>query len=270
MKRTLTLLLLLLEMLTVCAMDHRQKQINDIKKDCAYLYSDFTMSTPEEAFSVALGQLQKDILSWASERSGQEIIDVSPTELNQLIDTIMVRRADMYRVFAYVKKFAIAASPCFIDKPLTLVPELDGNEIFTKPEPSVEVEVPSPAPQQQSADSVASATVNRSVINLLKSNFLGRKGGILESIKKAKTFFELENILKPLQEKGDIIGYGKYATALNPEDCYLIVYDIAGNIKAFLGKGKEVRQNLKSGKNDSIRNYRGCGAIWFTINENNK
>lgn len=74
----------------------------------------------------------------------------------------------------------------------------------------------------------------------------------------------------PLKEKGDIIDYGKYATAQHPELCYLIVYDPAGNICALLGKGKEERQNLKTGQKDNIKNYRGCGAIWFTLREDEK
>ena len=90
----------------------------------------------------------------------------------------------------------------------------------------------------------------------------------IKSIKKsAKSFFELKQIMEPLKEKGDILDYGKYATAKNPEQCYLIVYDPAGNIKAILDKGEEVRKNLNTGKEDSIKNYRGCGAIWFTIKE---
>ena len=90
---------------------------------------------------------------------------------------------------------------------------------------------------------------------------------VIEQIKKAKNFFELKQIMEPLKEKGDILDYGKYASAEKPEDCYLVVYDPAGNIKALLGKGEDLRQNLKTGKDDSIKNYRGCGAIWFTIKE---
>ena len=89
-------------------------------------------------------------------------------------------------------------------------------------------------------------------------------------LKKAKNFFELKEIMQPLKDKGDIIDYGKYATAEHPELCYLIVYDPAGNICALLGKGKDVRKNLKTGNDDSIKNYRGCGAIWFTLRENDK
>ena len=84
---------------------------------------------------------------------------------------------------------------------------------------------------------------------------------------KARNFFELKEIMEPLKAKGKIIDYGKYATAKNPEECYLIVYDPAGNIKAWLDKGKDTRKNLKTQKPDSIKNYRGCGAIWFKISE---
>ena len=73
--------------------------------------------------------------------------------------------------------------------------------------------------------------------------------------------------MQPLKENGDIIDYGKFATAEHPELCYLIVYDPAGNICALLGKGEDVRPNLKTGRDDSIKNYRGCGAIWFTLKE---
>ena len=94
---------------------------------------------------------------------------------------------------------------------------------------------------------------------------MGKKGGVIEQIKKARNFFELKQIMEPLKQKGDIIDYGKYATAKNPDKCYLIVYDAAGNIKALLGKGAEERLNLKTGQLDSIENYHGCGAIWFRI-----
>ena len=80
--------------------------------------------------------------------------------------------------------------------------------------------------------------------------------------------------MQPLKEKGEIIDYGKYATAKQPELCYLIVYDPAGNIRALLDRGGDIRKNLKTGCDDSIRNYRGCGAIWFTLpdinDDNNK
>ncbi len=253
MKRTITILLLLCTVLTVFSLDQRQTKINTIKKSKEYLYSDITMSSRQEAVSQAYDMLQDEILQWAKDRaknpSGSA---VSPKDLNQLIDTILVRRANMYRVFAYVKKSKLL--PLFSDWYLKLKDdELGGND--NKPvQPAQTKESPRKEP-----------VANEPIRTLLKNNYLGRKGGVLEKIKKAKYFFELKEIMEPLKEKGDILDYGKYATAQHPEDAYLIVYDPAGNIKAVLGKGADERINLKTGKSDSVENYRGCGAIWFTM-----
>lgn len=273
MKRFLSIFLLLFAVLTTSALDKRQTQINNIKKSKEYLYSDITMSTREEATSQAFEQLQQEILSWATERANKKVGTVSLKQINQLTDTIMLRRAEMYRVFAYVKKTKLV--PVFNEWNLVLIDGLDSDEGNTPedlpedqqpletPDKSEETESPHIQPEDHPKDTIA----NQEIRDLLKKNFLGRKGGVIEQIKKAKNFFELRQIMEPLKEKGDITGYGKYATAKKPEDCYLIVYDPAGNIKAFLGKGENVRINLKTGMDDSIKNYRGCGAIWFTLNE---
>ena len=93
------------------------------------------------------------------------------------------------------------------------------------------------------------------------------KEGVIEQVKKAKTFFELKSIMEPLKQSGNIVDYGKYATMKDPEKCYLIVYDVAGNVLALLGKGNDERWNLTTDMNDNMSNYRGCGAIWFILKE---
>lgn len=274
MKRLSLLMVLLSMVLMAEALDIRQQNINRIKKSKAFLYSDVTMKTQENATSQAYEQIQVEIMNWASERSKKKISNIPVTELNKIVDTIMVRRAEMYRVVAFVRKSKVAAN--FKDWKITLVKELDTDP---KQEPVETVELPDTIEQSQVPEVVDSvkpvlqakekkdSIVSGKVISILRSNYLGKKGGVIEQIKKAKNFFELQQIMEPLKQKGDIIDYGKYATAKNPEDCYLIVYDPAGNIKALLDKGDKVRQNLKTGKEDSIKNYRGCGAIWFTIKE---
>ena len=251
--------------LMVNALDKRQTQINTIKKSKEYLYSDITMSTQEGATSQAFNELQQEILIWATDRADEKTgTAVSPQDINKLIDTIMVRRAEMYRVFAYVKKVKLL--PLFSDWHLVLLDSLDCDERALDGLPDGSDLAEASKPKEKSKDSIAKDTVvSKKVLTMLKNNFLGKKGGVLELIKKAKNFFELKQIMEPLKQKGEIIDYGKYATAKQPEDCYLIVYDPAGNIKALLGKGEDVRQNLKTGKEDSIMNYHGCGAIWFTL-----
>ena len=280
MKRITTILLLLCTVLTASALDKRQTKINSIKKSKQYLYSDVTMISREDANSQAIQILQSEIFTWAKDRAeNKKAADVYPIEINKLIDTIMVPRANMYRVFAYVKKVELVS--LFSDWNLVLLDNLDNDDgdiegipeddkdelayqredtesdVTSEPADSIDSQI------QEKKDSVA----NNEIRNILKNSFWGKKGGVIDQIKKAKNFFELKQIMEPLKENGDIKDYGKYATAENPEECFLVVYDPAGNIRALLGKGEKVRQNLKTGKDDSIKNYRGCGAIWFTINE---
>ena len=284
MKRITTILLLLCTVLMASALDKRQTKINSIKKSKEFLYSDITMSSREDANSQAVELLQNEIIAWAKDRAeNKKAAPVSPIEINKLIDTIMVRRANMYRVFAYVKKVKLV--PLFHEWNLVLLDGQDsddGNDIEGLPEEDKKEQAYQPGDTEpkespEPTDTVKSHTAekkdtiaNKDIRTILKNSFWGKKGGVIEQIKKAKNFFELKQIMEPLKEKGDIKDYGKYSTAEKPEECYLVVYDPAGNIKALLGKGDKVRQNLKTGKDDSIKNYRGCGAIWFTINETNK
>lgn len=267
MRRLSFILVLLSIVLTANALDIRQQNINRIKKSRAFLYSDVTMPTRDEAASQAYEQIQQEIVSWATERSKKKNVgNVSAMEINKLVDTIMVRRAEMYRVVAYVRKAKLVVA--LQDWKLALDPNLDVDRTDIE-EPRDTARIEQPLVENQKMDTLChpkdSIVANDSIRGLLIKNYLGRKGGVIEQIKKARNFFELKQIMEPLKAKGDIIDYGKYATAEHPEDCYLIVYDPAGNIKALLGKGDQVRTNLKTGKDDSIQNYRGCGAIWFLI-----
>jgi hypothetical protein len=275
MKRIMMLLCVLCVALASYPLDVRQQTVNRIKKSRAFLYSDVTMKTREEAASQAYDQIQREILNWAQQRTKKEITNISPAELNSVIDTMCLQRADMHRVVAYVRKNRLAAA--FSDWNLKLDDDLDTDinnpsvKIENQPKDTIlKVEENIDSIDTVKVDTVAptkESVANQEIRTLLKNNFLGRKGGVIEQIKKAKNFFELKKIMEPLKQKGDILDYGKYATAKSPEDCYLIVYDPAGNIKAILDKGDKVRQNLNTGKEDSIKNYRGCGAIWFIIKD---
>jgi len=259
MKQLISILILCMAMLTVSAADQRLTRINQIKKSREYLYSDITANSQDDATSLAYNQLQQEIISWAANRAdGKRGTIPLPKMLNNHIDTIVVRRADMFRVVAYAKKTKLV--PLFADWNLVLTDQQDCDEGHHIEQQLSEEQSQQ---QQQPVDSVANTTI----VNLLRNNFLGRKGGVIEQLKKARTFFELKEIMEPLKRQGYITDYGKYASAENPEECYLVIYDAAGNIKALLGKGDESRPNLSTGQDDSLTNYRGCGAIWFTIKE---
>jgi hypothetical protein len=65
-----------------------------------------------------------------------------------------------------------------------------------------------------------------------------------------------------LKAAGRIGHYARYGNLERPESYYLVIYDQQGRVLTVLAPGKE-RINVKTGKNDSLTNYSGCGAIGF-------
>ena len=254
--------MLLASCISAAAMDEKMEQVNAIKKSHDYLYGEATMKTLAEAEALAFELLQTEVDVWLSSSTLNpsaanavvgDLQSPTPTSvigdlqsptfsLRDIADTLVLRRAEMYRVFAFVKKDAL----------------LSGKTEPHQPSPQKEPGVRSTPPFKMQRDELMSKEAEK----VIKQRF-SLDNEAIRRIKQARNFFELRTILPPLKEQGLITDYGKYATAEHPETCYLIIYDIAGNIKALLGKGEECRPNLLNGLQDSIDNYRGCGAIWF-------
>ena len=262
MKRLFLSILTLAVVLGAFASDWRQVKINSIKKDNHYLYGEATMPTLEDATSLAYERLQNEVFAWIQSDS------ITIKDINRLSDTIMTRRVNMYRVFIYIEKSKL--------KPYTAgAIQVDTTQVDTIHVDKVKADtVPKKPVVKQPIIKKDSTLLTDSVRQMIQQRFFSpkakkahRQSDALQRIKKAKNFFELKEIMQPLKDNGDILDYGKYATAQHPESCYLIVYDPAGNIRALLGKGEEERPNLKTGRKDTLKNYRGCGAIWFTLKE---
>ena len=270
MKHITSIIILLTVALTASAID-KLNQVNDIKKNKEFLYSEATMPTQEEAASVAYEQIQQEVLNWAIERVSRPIDNVSPRDINNLVDTLVLRRADMFRVFAYVKKDKLV--PMFYDKGIVQIDSLDTgllDEVAKTLTDTILVRDTIKTEIVAKTRGMHKTLVDSQLVKELNHHFFAPKNGVIRKISGARNFFELKHILPPLKADGSIVNYGKLATAEKLEECYLIVYDIAGNIKALLGKGEETRPNLKTGRDDNLANYRGCGAIWFTMRDEKK
>lgn len=233
MKKTLIIQLLALLPLSLFASDSIVAKINAIKKCSDYLYAEATMKTQQEAEALAFEMLLSEVDNWANSDNCAQKRSFSKNEIRNLADTIVAQRANMIRVFAYIAK-------------QKLTPDVKKEVVKKRP--------PVKRPNM----------LNKDIMQLIQKKLVPPPAdNVVESIRRAKDFFELKEILPKLKERGLISDFGKYATATEPEKCQLIVYDIAGNIRAFLDKGNEERMNLLTGKPDNINNYRGCGAIWI-------
>ena len=103
MKRMIHTILALCLSLIVCASINTIDEINAIKKSPDYLYGDATMGTLQDAEKLAKAILQDEMFRWLSENH-HPIDSAKILRLCKEADTLTMRRADQYRVFAYVPK----------------------------------------------------------------------------------------------------------------------------------------------------------------------
>ena len=216
--------------------------INHIKRDTTYLYGEATMPTLKSADSLARKELALKVREWMYQQTDQiDSTEIDDSRLSPYISVLTNRRADMIRGFAYIQKADL--------RRLLNPQDAVHSTIVAKP--------------IEDTDSMIRSLNIPAIKKPLARDY------VLEQILKAKNFFELRDTMKTLIRQGAVSDYGKRETCRQPEACYWIVYDRAGNIKAILGKGQTIRKNFKTGRVDSLTNYQGKGyaGIWFQIKE---
>lgn len=222
--------------------------INHIKRDTTYLYGEATMPTLKSADSLARKELALKVREWMYQQTDQiDSTEIDDSRLSPYISVLTNRRADMIRGFAYVRK-------------------ADLRQLLNHKDT---VQSTIPAKPIEDTDSIMVTDSIVKVVNISKFRKPLKRDDVLKQILKAKNFFELRDTMKTLIKQGAVSNYGKRETCKQPEACYWIVYDRAGNIKAILGKGQSIRKNFKTGRVDSLTNYQGKGyaGIWFQIKE---
>ena len=230
--------------------------INHIKRDTTYLYGEGTMATLKSADSLARKELALKVREWMLRQADlTDSTEIDESRLSPYVKVLTNRRADMIRGFAYIQK---------ADLRRLLNHEDDvRSTIIAKPiEDTDSIEIDKPITKRNDAE----------ILKELQAKGLKKpltRDEVLKQILKAKNFFELRDTMKALIKQGAVSDYGKRETCKQPEACYWIVYDRAGNIKAILGKGNSIRKNFKTGRVDSLTNYQGKGfaGIWFQIKE---
>ena len=247
MKITLSVILLIMVgHLSVNAQttDDVTQNINKVKRDNMYIYAEATMKDLNEAYSGARAILEMKVGDWVREKYPSEGIELCIVKAKDHLVQLETRRGDFYRAFVYVKKSDI-------------LPVADKGEVTV-------LEV---APVTHPSKPVAS----QAIIVEESTSAIVEKAPVLEltpdekQMKLVKSFYDVEPYIKGLKSRGILKEYGKYATMPANADCYLFVYDKQGNISALLKKSGIAQYNLNTLKEDNVKNYKNCGAIWFQI-----
>ena len=244
MKRLLFVLSFIIFQLSVCYAQNVVQDINKVKRDIMYIYAEATMKDLNEAYNGARAILEMKVGDWVRDQHPTEGIEVCIVKAKEHFVQLETRRGDFYRAFVYVKKSDIMPIADKSEVTVFEVAPVDKpNQIGAKPAIIVTEEDPQKEEKQQSIE----LTSDEKQMKLIHS------------------FYDVEPYIKGLKSNGKLKAYGKYATMPLSEDCHLFIYDKQGNISALLRKSGENQFNLNTLKEDNVKNYKNCGAIWFQL-----
>lgn len=219
------------------------QDINKIKRDTMYIYAEATMKDLNEAYNGARAILEMKVGDWVRAQHPEEGIEVCIVKAKEHFIQLETRRGDFYRAFVYVRKS-------------DTMPVADKSEVTV-----FEVAPPTQPNQPQAAPAII----------LSEEAPIEKETPVLEltseekQMKQVRSFYEIEPYIKGLKSKDKLKAYGKYATMPANENCHLFVYDKQGNISALLRKSGDIQYNLNTHKEDNVKNYKNCGAIWFQL-----
>ena len=208
-----------------------------------YIYAEATMKDLNEAYNGARAILEMKVGDWVRAQHPEEGIEVCIVKAKEHLIQLETRRGDFYRAFVYVRKSDI-------------MPVADKSEVTV-----FEVSPPAQPNQLQAVPAII----------LSEDAPIENEAPVLEltseekQMRQVRSFYEVEPYIKGLKSKDKLVSYGKYVTMPENEDCHLFVYDKQGNISALLRKRGNVQYNLNTLREDNVKNYKNCGAIWFQL-----
>lgn len=219
------------------------KSINAIKRDTMYIYAEATMKELNEAYNGARALLEVKVGDWVRKQHPNEGIELCIVKAKKHFVQLETRRGDLYRAFVYVRKGDI-------------MPVADKSEVTVfevTPVEKIPTVKPTPAIIVEEAPKVEGNTPKLELTSEEKQ------------MKLVRSFYDIESYIKGLKSKGMLKDYGKYATMPEEGKCHLFIYDKQGNISALIRKNGSSQYNLNTLKEDNIKNYKNCGAIWFLL-----
>jgi len=258
------LLALILSPFTGAAQEEPGLLINRIKRDTAYLYGEATTSIRQEALVLAKELLCRSIEEWYKEQGREETRAVIARDIVTGCEEITLMRGPMHRAFAYVRKSDLTTA----DNRITpLAAKAPRRQPETAPAAAEAKPEPAPTPQPRSAtggnpDTEKSAPTAKTARPAFPLDELCG----LRSIQAVRTLLDRPEC-KAVSRYGSV---GRETRPADVERALLIIYSpVNGEVKSVLDRKDAAakRRNLLTGREDSNRNYPGCGALWLRIDE---
>ena len=250
MKRLLLSLLVFISFYSFSVAQDAAQIINKVKRDTTYIYAEATMKERDEALLGAKSILEMKVGEWVRSQHPADGIEMCIAKAKEHTYEVQTLRGDYHRAFVYVYKGDIMHIS-------------EKNEIVVFQVPAADIVKPH-AMAEEVISEEAPAELKLPVIQLSDDE---------KEMANITSFYEIEPYVKRLREANRLEAYGKYATMPDTDVFHLFVYDRQGIVKAVIRNcysvGEKLQSstqlNLKTLKEDNIKNYKECGAIWVKI-----
>ena len=199
--------------------------INTIKRDTSFIYAESTMKDAVEAQSGAHAILELKLYDWLRSKHQEANADLLVSNSKDKWVDLLTSRGNYNRLFVCVRKRDV-------------LPVVEVAPVETETEQHLvfeEVLVPGLTPDE-------------------------------EEMVDIDRFDQIEPYIMRMKEEKRIRTYGKYVSLPEDVPCYIFVYDRDGDVVAVLRQTEEIQHiNLRTQREDNVRNYKNCGAIWFQL-----
>lgn len=211
--------------------EEAKKTINSIKKNSQYIYAEATAATQQDAKDLAEEILYEEINSYVASKKKMRINPkIVINNRKELVSSLALPRGNMFRSFIYVKKSDVLA--------------VENSEMIGN--------------KTSNGETVAAATTP--VVSTVTPVYADE----VKQVMACSTFDEVKNLMTKLKSEGKIRHFGGYASLEDPDPYYLAIYNRQYQIVAVLTPGPN-RTNTKTGEEDKVTNYKGCGAVGFVL-----
>lgn len=211
--------------------EEAKKTINSIKKNSQYIYAEATAATQQDAKDLAEEILYEEINSYVASKKKMRINPkIVINNRKELVSSLALPRGNMFRSFIYVKKSDVLA--------------VENSEMIGNKTSNGETAAATTTPVASTVTPVYADEVKQ--------------------VMACSTFDEVKNLMTKLKSEGKIRHFGGYASLEDPDPYYLAIYNRQYQIVAVLTPGPN-RTNTKTGEEDKVTNYKGCGAVGFVL-----
>lgn len=251
------------------------KQINQIKRDAAFLYSEATLETAEKALDAARTTLMSQVQEYLE--LNQKTVTLSDA-LRQSIyaktSSLEMMRGTQYRVFVYVQKSDVNAilgigqqQTQYSKTPVS--PSLD-KTVKEKADVTNLKAAEMEEKQVQAATTLAPSTASdKAQVSVPKAvNDPGLPAWqmmTIEDLLKCGDSNEVRAKLNRMKAEYKIKKYGTPDNCQKPESAFWLIFSQDGSVNTILGPGTKERVSFRDMTTSELDNYKGMNALWFNF-----